>query len=195
VITAPKKPDKLPITQDEEEDEKKDREEQQKENDSGEKEDKEKAEKNDEDEDDVDDDVEIPHDNDEQLQACDEINKGQCVYGKDITTIKQLAVTSGIKIIWIYIPSGTYLPTEEVIKPKPQPGIQQCTKIVSRIAGPTKVLLSELEVVLKGNPTLVCKHDHEMEVVKALKKARRRSFLERYKNNPMTNWKKRVMRH
>lgn len=190
IITLPRNDEKLPITQDEEEDEKKDREDQEKEEEAAKQEDKDKDDKEGREEDDVDDDVELPHNNNHMLRACDDFKRSQCVFAKDVNTIKQLAKIAGYKITYIFIPSGTYLPIEERIIPKPQPGVPQCTKPVGMITGAVRVLIAELETRLKGNPSLKCAADQEVEAAKVLKKAARRSFLERYSNTPLIAWNK-----
>ena len=190
IITLPRNNEKLPITQDEEEDEKKDRQEQEKEENAGEEEDKKKDEREGKDEDDVDDDIEIPHSNNHMIRACDDFKKTQCVYAKDMVTVKQLAKTAGYTITYVFIPPGTHLPVEERVIPKPQPGVPQCSKPVGTINGAVKVLIAELDARLKGNPSLRCAVDQEIEAAKVLKKAARRSFLERYSNTPLITWNK-----
>jgi len=193
IITFSKNGGKLPITQDEEPDEKEDREQQEKEDEAGKQEDKEKDEKEGKDEDDVDDDVELPHDNAHLMRACDAFKRTRCVYAKDLNTIKTLAQSAGLKITWIFIPAGTYLPVEELLIPKPQPGQPQCNKQVGKIQGPVRVLLTELDAAIKEkhNPTLVCSNDQEIQAAKAVKKAARRSFIERY-NNGLNTWNKAI---
>ena len=187
-----KNPEKLPITQDEEADEKKEREDQEKEDEAGKDEDKNKDEKDAKDEEDVDDEVEIPHTNNHMLRACDDFKKSQCVYAKDLVTIKTLSKAAGLTITYLYIPPGTYLPVEQVLIPKPQPGMPQCTKQVGKITGAATVLIAELEARIKGNPSVRCAEDQELEAAKVLKKAARRSFMERYSNTPLIAWNKAI---